>query len=870
MRRLVFVFMLLSLLVGAVSAQLTRDWSQRTTLPDSGNNTLLKTALFQPTRQGQSEAIYSLSTVTMKDGRVVFQVVKRRRDGSYLWDRVVAMPTGNKKVWAKDIALDADGNVVVLAEIKQRPDFDLMVYRFGSDGSIGAKTLIRNKWQDPNWNIQDASNRAVAVKVTAGGNTAGDAFVLSSEQGDPANGPYTRVDKVRLDGAVEWSTKFEKPASGGYVGPLLSDPKALVLDSSGTAPFVLMQTVSDLRRDDMTVVSINANGGLVWSNSFGATLPNGDDDPIELEDIPIAMTSYGNGLYLVGNSLTYENRNGTPYEVRSETVFNLTTSGQFLGGLITTQRDSFNRPGQYNPRTITAGAGFVIVGGNVTPFSLRSNTYLRGFSTSTSALMANFVGPMGSINEVAIDSGGFAYAAGVEFIKKGSGFENKGVLLMVAPELPISTLVYKTNFALSTTNPGTQAVSVAVNGGGDVYVGSKEYAVRGDGNSYATATVSRFVQDPFVALMEISPTSVPGGDTFVLHVELSKRALAGGYKVKLSADRSGVVIPTNMVVPAGEDEWDFVLQTTTVSTTRTVVLTADPSGATASIQIFSGWVKDFMVSSNNVLGGSSLQGTVVLNAPAPSGGAFISLSTTSPNVILPKDDFIVIPAGSTQRTFNMGTRPVGSIVEVFVGATYNSTARAQIFVHPAQVTSFVVPSFIEGGAFGEGTITLSGPAPDAGLPVTIMSDSEALAGMTVVVPKDATSLIFRLNTMPVASDTLVHLTAKTSAASVAATVTVKATALKKVSADPPTVVGGTTGFVMVYLTALTPSGGESVSLSSNSPAATVQATALIPAGQSRVRVPVKTSAVNGTTTVEISVTHKGVTKTTTLTITAAS
>ncbi len=864
--------MLLSLLVGAVNAQVARDWTKRSSLPDSGNNILVKTVLFTPSKQGQLESVYSLSSVTMLDGRTVFQVLKRRRDGSVIWNRVGSIATGNQRVWAKDIALDVDGNVVVLAEIKQRADYDLMVYRYAAaDGTPGAKTLLRNKWQDINWNINDADNRAVSLAVTRDGGVQnqGAAFVLSSELGDPNEGRYTRVDKVNVDGSVEWTTRYSKARDVDYVGPVLSDPKALVLDSAGMAPFVLVHTLADKRMDDMTVVSFNTSGNLQWQVSFGAQLPNGNDDPIELEDIPITMAGNSNGLFVVGNTITYTTRNGQPYPIKSETVFGVSTFGGFLGSNINTQVDSFGRPGQFNPKTITTNNSMFLVGGNVEPFSLRTNNYVRGFSLNGAQLMLNFNGPMGSINAVTSDQQGNIYATGVEFLKKGTGFENKGVLFMLSPAGGAGQVIFKTHVALNTKNPGTQGVSVDVNSAGDIYLGSREYVLNADGTTSATVAVWRFVQEPFVTLMQTSPAGVPGGETFSLYVELNKPALSGGFKFKLTANNPGVALPAELVVPAGEDEWTFTLQSTQVQQTQDVTLTANPGGATAMIRVFSGWVKSLTLTKTDVLGGASLQGTVVLNGPAPAGGSVVQLSTTSPTAVLPKDDFVLVPAGASQRTFPIGTKAVTSITEVFIGATYNSTARVKLNIHPAQITAFTAPTTINGGSFGNATVTISGPAPDAGLPVTIVSDSDALAGMTVLVPKDQTSLTFRLNTMPVSADTVVNLTAKTSIASMSANVTVKAAVLKAVRMDPTSIVGGGTAYVVVDLTALTPSGGEPITLSSNSAAATVTANATVAAGKSQVKVPVKTAVVNGTTTAEISVTHKGVTMKTTLTITSA-
>jgi Putative Ig domain len=99
--------------------------------------------------------------------------------------------------------------------------------------------------------------------------------------------------------------------------------------------------------------------------------------------------------------------------------------------------------------------------------------------------------------------------------------------------------------------------------------------------------------------------------------------------------------------------------------------------------------------------------------------------------------------------------------------------------------------------------------------------------------------------------------------------TVTAPVLSSVSLSPATVQGGAAASATVTLTAAAPAGGAVVSLtSSNTGAVTVPAILSVPAGATSASSSVATSAVTSTTTLVISATYNGITRTATMTVTA--
>ncbi|MHB1865684.1 MAG: glycoside hydrolase domain-containing protein, partial [Candidatus Saccharimonadales bacterium] len=88
------------------------------------------------------------------------------------------------------------------------------------------------------------------------------------------------------------------------------------------------------------------------------------------------------------------------------------------------------------------------------------------------------------------------------------------------------------------------------------------------------------------------------------------------------------------------------------------------------------------ISPTTVTSGGSATVTVTLNGPAPSGGAYITL-TSNPNTAFPVIGFNV-PAGQTSNSATFGSGTVTSSTTVTVTASYNnSSQQAQVTVNPA-------------------------------------------------------------------------------------------------------------------------------------------------------------------------------------------
>jgi subtilase family serine protease len=277
----------------------------------------------------------------------------------------------------------------------------------------------------------------------------------------------------------------------------------------------------------------------------------------------------------------------------------------------------------------------------------------------------------------------------------------------------------------------------------------------------------------------------------------------------------------------------------------------------------------------SVVGGLDATGTVTLTNPAPTAGAVVTLTVTgSAPVSVPTS--VTIAAGASSTDFAISTMAVTAPVTASITAAYSGgTQPATLTVNPAPViitpaSLSVSPASVGGGASSVGTVTLSGPAPDAGLTVSLASsDPSAAVPASVAVPAGAVSATFPVTTVPVVSQATATLSATLNSVTQTTTLTVLAPALEPIALAPDTVTGGTSAVATLTLTFPAPTGGVAIALTSSAASAVVPASVTIPAGQTSVPVTITTTAVPITAAVTLTATYAGITKKTTLTVKAA-
>jgi hypothetical protein len=183
----------------------------------------------------------------------------------------------------------------------------------------------------------------------------------------------------------------------------------------------------------------------------------------------------------------------------------------------------------------------------------------------------------------------------------------------------------------------------------------------------------------------------------------------------------------------------------------------------------------------------------------------------------------------------------------------------------------VSPSSVIGGVSSAGTVTLTSAAPATGVVVNLASSIGAaqLPG-SITIPANATSANFAVTTSSVTALTAGNISASYNGVTKSASISVlppASAALASLTLNPTVVAGGASSIGTVTLSALAPTGGIAVNLSSSHPyRATVPSAITIPAGSSAANFIITTTKGSKKITATITASQGSITKTATLTV----
>ena len=277
--------------------------------------------------------------------------------------------------------------------------------------------------------------------------------------------------------------------------------------------------------------------------------------------------------------------------------------------------------------------------------------------------------------QVAIFSNVFA-ADGATPTGNMTGAEDLG-----ASSGPVSDEAFKATYAVSalpTNGRGTMTVSSGTGGNALVYMISPSKFVGISLNDQNPAILEFELapasSTPAVALssLALNPASVTGGNSSSGTVTLSGPAPAGGAQIALtSSNTTAARTPASVTVAAGATSATFAVSTSVVSASTSVTITGTRGGVakTATLTVKpvpppAPTLSSLTLSPSSVVGGEqSSRGTVTLSAPAPAGGAVITLSSNNGAASVPAS--ILIPAGASSASFTVNT----SIVLISTSAT---------------------------------------------------------------------------------------------------------------------------------------------------------------------------------------------------------
>ena len=259
---------------------------------------------------------------------------------------------------------------------------------------------------------------------------------------------------------------------------------------------------------------------------------------------------------------------------------------------------------------------------------------------------------------------------------------------------------------------------------------------------------------------------------------------------------------------------------------------------------------------------------VQIDAPAPDGGASVTLSSSNPAVIVPAT--VLIPAGAgTSPDFTINTLEVAVSTPVTITATYNGNSfTAVLTVRPAALSSLSLsPPTLAGGVVSTANkVNLDGPAGAAGVVVALSSSSPLAvlsAPSVTIAPGQISSPTFSISTTGVASSTPVTISATYAGVTKTVTLTLNPPALYALTLSPGSIVGPLpTTSNWVTLDGPAPAGGITVTLTPSNDTISMPPSVLVPAGATRSpNFTINTQAVSVLTYATVTASYKGVDRT---------
>lgn len=167
----------------------------------------------------------------------------------------------------------------------------------------------------------------------------------------------------------------------------------------------------------------------------------------------------------------------------------------------------------------------------------------------------------------------------------------------------------------------------------------------------------------------------------------------------------------------------------------------------------------------NAYGGNTAHARVMLDNPAPAGGAVVSLSTDIPQLTMPAST-VTVPAGKTDATIaNIATGPVpnngvsvGIIGDLFAGFA-NGSGQNSFGILPILYGASLANESVVGGTSINATVTLQSPAPAGGTTVRLVSSDTSIVSppATVFIAAGATDIDFAIPTSAVSVPTRVTI-----------------------------------------------------------------------------------------------------------------
>jgi hypothetical protein len=159
-----------------------------------------------------------------------------------------------------------------------------------------------------------------------------------------------------------------------------------------------------------------------------------------------------------------------------------------------------------------------------------------------------------------------------------------------------------------------------------------------------------------VRALNLSPSSVTGGQTASGTIVLTAAAPVGGIVIDLSVDDPAVNVPTTVKVAGGATSAVFIVNTSPVTVATTAMITGTHDGVRkiVGLAVRAPVLSSISLNPTAVTGNSASTATVRLNGKSPAGGIVVTLSSNMPSRAVVPPTIAVAP-GTDTATFTVNT-----------------------------------------------------------------------------------------------------------------------------------------------------------------------------------------------------------------------
>lgn len=193
-----------------------------------------------------------------------------------------------------------------------------------------------------------------------------------------------------------------------------------------------------------------------------------------------------------------------------------------------------------------------------------------------------------------------------------------------------------------------------------------------------TATAPLTVRPAVLNSLKLSPADVMGSKGVTAFVSLDGPAPAAGAVVTLSDALPATTTPASVTIPSGATSKTFVIPTVYVTAKQTGSVTARYAGVTivSPLTVRPTAVSAVVLAPDSAVGGTAMQGKVVLEAPAPRDIP-VTLTETLAGASVPAS--VTVPAGAVSQSFTVTTLAVSAPQDGVLTATAPGGGRSVPF-----------------------------------------------------------------------------------------------------------------------------------------------------------------------------------------------